>query len=100
MSDTATVGIDRPEEEILTHEVSDEALETAVGHRVQTSWEHYTRRAPISIVAQFEQPIFRVRDRFVIDAWQLADQPTAPAPVHYWHKAAVPTHSTDVRYWE
>jgi hypothetical protein len=31
MSDTATVGIDRPEEEILTHEVSDEALETASG---------------------------------------------------------------------
>ncbi len=31
MSDTATTGIDRPEEEILTHEVSDEALETAAG---------------------------------------------------------------------
>ena len=31
MSDTATIGIDRPEEEILTYEVSDEALETASG---------------------------------------------------------------------
>jgi hypothetical protein len=31
MSDTATIGIDRPEEEILSYEVSDEALETASG---------------------------------------------------------------------
>ena len=31
MSDTATIGIDRPEEEILTYEVSDEALEIASG---------------------------------------------------------------------
>jgi hypothetical protein len=28
MSDIITIGRDRPEEEILTHEVSDEALET------------------------------------------------------------------------
>jgi hypothetical protein len=31
MSDTTTIGLDRPEEEILTYEVSDEALETAAG---------------------------------------------------------------------
>ena len=31
MSDTTTIGIDRPEEEFLTYEVSDEALETASG---------------------------------------------------------------------
>jgi hypothetical protein len=31
MSDTAALGLDRPEEEILTYEVSDEALETASG---------------------------------------------------------------------
>ena len=31
MSDTATTRIDGPEEEILTYEVSDEALETASG---------------------------------------------------------------------
>ena len=31
MSDTATIGLDRPEEEILNREVSDEALETAAG---------------------------------------------------------------------
>jgi hypothetical protein len=31
MSDTAAIGFDRPEEEILTFEVSDEALETASG---------------------------------------------------------------------
>ena len=31
MSDTVTIGIDRPEEEILTYEVSDEALERAAG---------------------------------------------------------------------
>ena len=32
MSDTATVGIDyRPEEEFMTHEVSDEVLEAASG---------------------------------------------------------------------
>jgi hypothetical protein len=31
MSDTITIGRDRPEEEILTYEVSDEALETAAG---------------------------------------------------------------------
>ena len=31
MSDTAAIGIDRPEEEILTYEVSDEALEIASG---------------------------------------------------------------------
>ena len=31
MSDTITIGRDRPEDEILTYEVSDEALETAAG---------------------------------------------------------------------
>jgi hypothetical protein len=31
MSDTNTIGLDRPAEEILTYEVSDEALETASG---------------------------------------------------------------------
>ena len=31
LSDTATIGIDPPEEEILTYEISDEALETASG---------------------------------------------------------------------
>ena len=31
MNDTAVIGIDRPDEEILTYEVSDEALETASG---------------------------------------------------------------------
>ena len=31
MSVTTTIGLDRPEEEILTYEVSDEALETAAG---------------------------------------------------------------------
>jgi hypothetical protein len=31
MSDTTTIGLERPEEEILTYEVSDEALETAAG---------------------------------------------------------------------
>jgi hypothetical protein len=31
MSDTTTIGRDRSEEEILTYEVSDEALETAAG---------------------------------------------------------------------
>jgi len=31
MSDTTTIGLDRPNEEILTYEVSDEALETAAG---------------------------------------------------------------------
>ena len=31
MSDTITIGRDRPEEEMLTYEVSDEALETAAG---------------------------------------------------------------------
>ena len=31
MSDTITIGRDRPEEEIFTYEVSDEALETAAG---------------------------------------------------------------------
>ena len=31
MSDTTTMGLDRPEEEIPTYEVSDEALETAAG---------------------------------------------------------------------
>ena len=31
MNDTTTIGLDRPEEEILTYEVSDEALETAAG---------------------------------------------------------------------
>jgi hypothetical protein len=31
MSDTTTIGLDRPEEEILTYEVSDEGLETAAG---------------------------------------------------------------------
>jgi hypothetical protein len=31
MSDTTTIGRDQPEEEILTFEVSDEALETASG---------------------------------------------------------------------
>jgi hypothetical protein len=31
MSDTITIGRDRPEEEILTYEISDEALETAAG---------------------------------------------------------------------
>jgi hypothetical protein len=31
MNDIAVIGIDRPDEEILTYEVSDEALETASG---------------------------------------------------------------------
>jgi hypothetical protein len=31
MNDTTTIGLDRPEEEILTYEVSDEALESAAG---------------------------------------------------------------------
>jgi hypothetical protein len=31
MSDTITIGRDRPEEEMLTYEVSDEALERAAG---------------------------------------------------------------------
>ena len=31
MGDTITIGRDRPEEEILSYEVSDEALETAAG---------------------------------------------------------------------
>ena len=31
MSDTAATGMDRPEDEILTYDVSDEALETASG---------------------------------------------------------------------
>jgi hypothetical protein len=31
LSTTTTIGLDRPEEEILTYEVSDEALETAAG---------------------------------------------------------------------
>jgi hypothetical protein len=31
MSDTITIGRDRPEEEMLTYEVSDEALESAAG---------------------------------------------------------------------
>ena len=38
LSDTATVGIDRPEEEILTYEVSDEALETASGTGSKQAW--------------------------------------------------------------
>ena len=33
MSDTTTISRDRPEEEILTYEVSDEALETAAGSK-------------------------------------------------------------------
>ena len=33
MSDTNIIGLDRPEEEILTYEVSDEALETAAGSK-------------------------------------------------------------------
>ena len=33
MSDTTTIGLERPEEEILTYEVSDEVLETAAGTR-------------------------------------------------------------------
>ncbi len=33
MSDTTTIGRDRSEEEILTYEVSDEALETAAGSK-------------------------------------------------------------------
>jgi hypothetical protein len=32
MSDTATIKIDQPEEEILTYEVSDEVLESAAGN--------------------------------------------------------------------
>ena len=31
LSATTTIGVDRPEEEILTYEVSDEALETSAG---------------------------------------------------------------------
>ena len=31
LSAATTIGLDRPEEEILTYEVSDEALETAAG---------------------------------------------------------------------
>ena len=31
LSATTTIGLDRPEEEILTYKVSDEALETAAG---------------------------------------------------------------------
>ena len=31
MSDTTTIELERPEEEILTYEVSDEVLETAAG---------------------------------------------------------------------
>ena len=31
LSATTTIGLERPEEEILTYEVSDEALETAAG---------------------------------------------------------------------
>ena len=31
MNDTTTIKLDRPEEEILTYEVSDEALESAAG---------------------------------------------------------------------
>jgi hypothetical protein len=31
LSATTTIGLDRPEEEILTYEVSDEALETSAG---------------------------------------------------------------------
>ena len=33
MSDTTTIGRDRPEDEILTYEVSDEALEAAAGSK-------------------------------------------------------------------
>jgi hypothetical protein len=35
MNDTTTIGLDRPEEEILTYEVSDEALESAAGTRAK-----------------------------------------------------------------
>jgi Fe-S-cluster containining protein len=32
MNDTTTIGLDRPEEDILTYELSDEALESAAGY--------------------------------------------------------------------
>ena len=41
LSATTTIGLDRPEEEILTYEVSDEALETAAGSKQAGNYTLY-----------------------------------------------------------
>ena len=53
MSDTITIGRDRSEEEMLTYEVSDEALESAAGNeneqaaKYSIAWCTYLTGCPI-----------------------------------------------------